>query len=185
MFPRRAFELCGFTGYQTIPWLIIAEAIFSKPAMLAPATRVALHAVLCGGVGGTVVDVDHDVVQALASTSSKVQDRRMAVLAHLQAGGSHAAGVGSLGGGEEEAVALHGTGNGLGGRGHVGALGHGRSSRWHTSSFGGVQASISFWVAQGRAMSQGTVQMPWHALDVLGGGDIVQIGLDAGTLDSP
>ena len=25
---------------QTIPWLIMAEAIFSKPAMLAPATRL-------------------------------------------------------------------------------------------------------------------------------------------------
>ena len=41
-------SLCNFSReftrllhlYQTMPWLIMAEAIFSKPAMLAPATRL-------------------------------------------------------------------------------------------------------------------------------------------------
>lgn len=33
-------ETAGFFKNQTMPWLIMALAIFSKPAMLAPATRL-------------------------------------------------------------------------------------------------------------------------------------------------
>lgn len=57
----------------------------------------------------------------MPSTSSKVQDQVLGVLAHLQAGHEHAAGVGSLTGHKGDAVLLE-VGRGLDGRGHVRAL---------------------------------------------------------------
>ena len=67
--------------------------------------QIALHAVLGGGVGGVVVDVAHDGVQLLVNLL-EAPAQAHGVLAHLQAGGGHAAGVGRLGGGEEDAVLL-------------------------------------------------------------------------------
>ena len=55
--------------------------------------QVALHAITLGCIGSVLVDVDHDVVQALVNLF-KGPGEAQAVLAHFQAGSSNAAGVG-------------------------------------------------------------------------------------------
>ena len=108
-------------------------------------------------------------LQTLASTSSNVQDRRRAVLAHLQAGGGHAARVGGLGRAEGDAClpGMPSTASGVEG---MFAPSHttlqavcGQAVLALASPF------ISFCVAQGSAMSHGTLQMPLQPSCILGG----------------
>ncbi len=94
----------------------------------------------------------------LPQTSRKVAH---GVLTHLQSGGGHAAGVGCLGGSEQQTGLLE-DGNGLHflkrPGGHIGALGN----RYSTALDDLLRLAvvISFCVAQGKAMSQGIDQMP-------------------------
>ena len=103
-----------------------------------------------------------------------------AVLAHLQTGGGHAARVGRLGGGKQHAVALQ-VGHRLGGGGHVRALGHREAAVRH-QRLGAFQRQLVLGGAGQRDVA-GHVPDALAALHVLGGGHIVQIGLDAGALD--
>mgnify|MGYP006921976460 CR=1 FL=1 len=100
---------------------------------------VTLLAVLSCGVGALAVDVLHDLLQ-LGVHRLKGPVQALAVLAHLQAGDSHAAGVGSLGGGVEEAGGFDGL-DGLGSTGHVGALKDGLTAVGH-QQFGGVGVDL-------------------------------------------
>ena len=141
--------------------------------------QVALHAVLFGGGGGSLVDVDHDVVQALIDLLEG-PGQAQAVLAHLQTGGGNTARVGSLGGGKQDAVALQ-VGDGLGGGRHIGTLGYAVAAIGN-QSLGTVQTQLVLGGAgQGDVAGDGPDALA--ALDILGGGDILQIGLDAGALD--
>src|SRR5699024_4617019 len=98
----------------------------------------------------------------------------------LQTGGGHAAGVGSLGGGEHQASALDG-GNGLGGAGHVSALKH-TDAAVGDEGLGGLLVQL---VLGGAGQSDVAGHSPdaGAALHILGSGDVVQVGLDAGALD--
>ena len=103
-----------------------------------------------------------------------------AVLAHLQTGGGDTAGVGCLGGGKQNAVLLQ-VSDGIRGGGHVGALGYAVAAIGN-QSLGTVQTQLVLGGAgQGDVAGDGPDALT--ALDILGGGDILQIGLDAGALD--
>ena len=61
--------------------------------------------VLGGGAGGVLVQVGHDALQLLVHFLEAPEEAH-GVLAHLQRGDGHAAGVGSLGGSKEQALFL-------------------------------------------------------------------------------
>ena len=73
----------------------MASATFRKLTILAPAWMSPSWPYLRCGVGALAVDVLHDLLQ-LSVHRLKGPVQALAVLAHLQAGDSHAAGVGSL-----------------------------------------------------------------------------------------
>ena len=103
-----------------------------------------------------------------------------AVLAHFQAGGSNAASVGCLSRGKQDTVLLQ-VSDGIRGGRHVGTLGYAVAAIGN-QSLGTVQAQLVLGGA-GQGDVAGDSPDALAALDVLGGGDIVQVGLDAGTLD--
>ena len=126
-----------------------------------------------------MIDVDHDVVQALIHFLES-PGQAQAVLAHFQAGGSNAAGVGCLSRGKQDAVLLQ-VSDGIRGGRHVSTLGYAVAAIGN-QSLGTVQAQLVLGGAgQGDVAGDGPDALA--ALDVLSGGDIVQVGLDAGTLD--
>src|SRR5699024_5596466 len=141
--------------------------------------QVALHAVGLGSLGGVGVDVLHDVLQPVVHLF-KGPGQPQRVLAHLQAAGGHAAGVGSLGRGEQHAVRLQ-VGHRVGGGRHVGAFGH-RVAAARNQRFGAFQRQFVLGGA-GQGDVAGHVPDALAALHILGGGHIVQVGLDAGALD--
>ena len=102
------------------------------------------------------------------------------VLAHLQPGGGHATGVGRLGGGKEDPSSLEHS-HRLGRRGHICSLGHGEAAVSH-QRLGAVAIQL---VLGGAGQGHVALHAPdaLAALHILGGGDIVQIGLDARPLD--
>ena len=126
-----------------------------------------------------MVDVGHDAVELLVDLLEGPAQAN-GVLTHLQAGGGHAAGIGGLGGPEQDTVLLE-VGHGLGGGGHVGALGHGEAAVLH-QGLGPLQGQLVLGGAgQGDAAGDGPDALA--ALHVLGGGHIIQVGLDARALD--
>ena len=82
--------------------------------------KVALLAILLGGVVHVVEHAAHELLE-LAVDLLEGPGQVLGVLAHLEAGHEHAAGVGSLTGHKGDAVLLE-VGRGLDGRGHVRAL---------------------------------------------------------------
>ena len=88
--------------------------------------QVAGLAVLGGGARGVVIKVGHNVLQ-MAVHLLEGPGHAHGILAHLQGGGGHAAGVGGLGGGKEETGSLQGF-HRVGSAGHVGTLGHGEAA---------------------------------------------------------
>ena len=141
--------------------------------------QVAGHAVLLGGLGGVVVDVGHDVVELLVHFLEGPAQTH-GVLAHLQAGGGYAAGIGSLGGSKQHTVLLE-PGNRLGGGGHIGALGHSEAAVFH-QGLGALQGQLVLGGA-GEGDAAGNSPDALAALVILGGGDVIQVGLDALPLD--
>ena len=79
-------------------------------------------------------DALHDALQ-LGIHFLKGPAQALGVLAHLQAGGGHAAGIGSLGGSVQDAVGQVDL-DGLRGAGHVGALAHDGAAALHQSLSG-------------------------------------------------
>ena len=93
--------------------------------------QVALGTGSNGCIVGSVEDALHDALQ-LGIHFLKAPAQTLGVLAHLQAGGGHAAGVGSLGGSVQDAVGQVDL-DGLRGAGHVGALAHDGAAALHQS----------------------------------------------------
>lgn len=126
-----------------------------------------------------MVDVGHDVVELLVHFLEGPAQAH-GVLAHLQTGGGYAAGIGSLSGSKQHTVLLE-PGNRLGGGGHIGTLGHGEAAVLH-QSLGALQGQLVLGGAgEGNAAGNGPDALA--ALVILGGGDIIQVGLNAVPLD--
>jgi len=132
----------------------MALATFSNPAMLAPATR--LPSDLFEGPG-----------------------QPGAVLAHLEGGSGDSSGVGGLGGTEEDSGLLEGCDR-TGGAGHVGSLGDGEASVGD-EHLGVVLVELVLGGAgEGDVAGDGPDAL---ALGILGGGDVVDVGLYPVPLD--
>lgn len=83
----------------------MALAIFSEACDVGAHDQVALMAVFLGRIISVVEDVDHDSLQ-LGIHFLKSPGVTHGVLAHLQAGGCNAAGIGCLSGSEQNAGRL-------------------------------------------------------------------------------
>ncbi len=146
------------------------DTCFAETGDVGTGDGVALHAVLFGSGGSGLIDVDHEYLCRRSSTSLRVQDRRRLFWLISKAGGSNAASVGCLSQGKT------GCRSAAGKRWHQGvesmlAPSATSSSHWQPEPWHRPTAN-SFWVAQGRAMSQGTVQMPRLPSTYLAVGDI-------------
>ena len=104
----------------------------------------------------------------------------LAVLAHLQRGGAHAAGVGGLGGPEEHAVLLQVL-DALDDGGHVRALGYAVAAVLH-QRLAGIQADLVLGGA-GQGDVAGDGPDAGAALVILGVGMGIHVLLDAAALD--
>ena len=96
--------------------------------------QVALGAGGHGCIVGSVEDALHDALQ-LCIDLFEAPAQTLGVLAHLQTGGSHAAGVGSLCGSVQDAVGQVDL-DGLGSAGHVSALADHGAAALHQSLCG-------------------------------------------------
>ena len=141
--------------------------------------QVALHAVTLGCIGSVLVDVDHDVVQALVNLF-KGPGEAQAVLAHFQAGSSNAAGVGCLSGSEQDTVALQ-VSDCFRGRRHVSTFSNSVAAVGN-QCLGTFQLQLVLGCA-GQSDIAGNSPDALAALNVLSGGNVIQVSLDAGTLD--
>ena len=126
-----------------------------------------------------MVNVRHDTVELFVHLF-KGPGEPQGVLAHLQAGGGYTARIGRLGGSEQHAVELEDF-HRLGSGGHIGALRHGVTAVFH-QGLGGHAVQLVLCGA-GKGNVAGDVPDTRASLHIFGGGNIVQIGLDAGALD--
>ena len=113
-----------------------------------------------------MVQIGHDGLEVLIHLFESPVEAH-GVLAHLQGGGGHTAGVGRLGGGEEQSGTLQGR-HCLRRAGHVGALGHGEAAVLD-QCLGGVLVQLVLGGAGQRNVA-GDLPDAGAALVVFGGG---------------